>query len=246
MNSEKLIKSIREIEKDIQSDVGFLVTARFDSVELSYRIFKDNLHDLVNWLDQDDFPKFYFPLNDPRNNDLEINYWMKYTRKIHNVLAGAKTFVDHTCVAKDDIAKHKKDFGVQYEKLAETDLKNDPISKFVLDFRNRLLHNGLINYNVHYDLMNEEGISIKFKLNVKDLKAWGGWTAPSKCFLKTLDNEMDLTEILFDYDKRICEFNYKIKELLFSVFKEEINNYNKKVDKKNSLVDLWEVDNKEI
>jgi hypothetical protein len=232
----EIMRLLREIDSQFKKDVAFQVTGRASSLRFSYRIFKDNLNEFIKWTCEESYPKFYTLINDPRNHDLANEYWTTFIRKLHSVLAAAKTLIDHTFVVRNDIAKHNPVFGIKYNEIAELQLKNDPLAKFVSDFRNFIIHFGLIGYILQHTFDSQRGTVPRFILNIQDLKEWSGWTAPSSRFLLSLDEKTSIQDIFLQYDKKIQAFYEVFYSLVNTLFAEEIKNYQIEIDRYNALV----------
>lgn len=233
----EIMRLLREMDGKFEKDVACQVTGRASSLKFSYRIFKDNVNEFIKWTYEENYPNFFTLINDPRNHDLANEYWTTFIRKLHNVLAAAKTLVDHALVVRNDIAKHNPEFRIKYNELVEMQFKNDQLAKFVSDFRNFILHFGLIDYILRHTFDPQRGTVPKFILNIQNLKEWSGWTAPSSRFLLSLDEKISIQDIFLQYDKKIQAFYEGFYFLVNTLFAEEIKKYHIEINRYNGLAD---------
>jgi len=111
----------------------------------SHNIFVGNFKELKKACEIVENPEIGLKLmSQSMRGSLGVQAHMEINRLFHNFLAAAKTLVDHTRVFVED---HYSGTPLKqaYEQKVQAELANDPLTKFVQDFRNYMLHKGLPN-----------------------------------------------------------------------------------------------------
>ena len=111
--------------------------------------------------------------------------------------------------------------------------KIDNFIKFIKDFRHLIQHKNLppiqatlkiqpVDPNINIDTSNQ---SLVF--NKKELLEWGDWKKNSRDFIEEYEyEEINLKDILQDYQKFIKEFYKWIRSTIKDKFSKELNEYN--------------------
>ncbi len=135
------------------------------------------------------------------------------SRHIHNFVASSKTLVDHTRVFMQ-----KNYAGTQMHKYYQDQITStfstDPISKFVHDLRNYMLHKGLPNSHMFMSLEQDPAkpdrgaeITTGIRLDTKSLLEWSGWTAPAKQYLNQGGEYIYIDQFVDEYLTRVNQFH---------------------------------------
>jgi hypothetical protein len=142
------------------------------------------------------------------------------SRHIHNFAASSKTLVDHTRVFLDENYSKTEIIISAQTKIINT-FANDPVSKFVHDLRNYMLHKGLPNSNMFLSFQQDPAkpelgaeLTTGIRLDTKSLLEWSGWTAPAKKYLVQNDEYIDIHKFTEEYLLRVNEFHSWLTKLL--------------------------------
>lgn len=159
------------------------------------------------------------------DRDLTHQFHREIARLLHNYLAGAMTLVDHTRVFVDKNYEHtslRKEFKTRVDKA----FANNPLTRFVQDLRNYMIHRGPPPVNLSVSLKKgENGIldaTSQVGIKVSDLLEWKGWKAEAKTYLAAAGDVIDIYEIERDYTYIITSFHDELNELIRDFHAEEI------------------------
>jgi len=142
------------------------------------------------------------------------------SRHIHNFVASSKTLVDHTRVFMNEnyagTQTHKN-----YQAHIASTFAIDPVSKFVHDLRNYMLHKGLPNSHMFISMeqdpeKSELGAEITtgIRFDTASLLEWSGWTAPAKQYLEQAGKHIDIHQFVDNYLVRVNQFHSWLEVLL--------------------------------
>ena len=142
------------------------------------------------------------------------------SRHIHNFAASSKTLVDHTRVfLEENYSKTEVATSVK-TKIANT-FTNDPVSKFVHDLRNYMLHKGLPNSHMFLSLQQDPAkpelgatLTTGIRFDTKSLSEWSGWTTGAKQYLEQNKEHIDIHQFTEEYLIRVNEFHSWLESLL--------------------------------
>ncbi|SES79893.1 hypothetical protein SAMN05421676_101481 [Salinibacillus kushneri] len=172
---------------------------------MSYRIFQVNQIELSKLLDEY-ASNSDLALSLSSNREKLDDLFREITRLLHNFLAAAKTLVDHTRVFYNEEYK-----GTEFEKDYNSKIKGNfidiPISKFVQDLRNYILHKTLPIAGATLSFNMGAGISHSITLDAKSLKEWDKWTSKSKEYLESIpEDRIILKDVVDGYANQVTEF----------------------------------------
>jgi len=142
------------------------------------------------------------------------------SRHIHNFAAASKTLVDHTRVfLEENYSKTEVATSVK-TKIANT-FTNDPVSKFVHDLRNYMLHKGLPNSQMFLSFQQDPAkpelgaiLTTGIRFDTESLSEWSGWTAGAKQYLEQNKEHIDIHQFTEEYLTRVNEFHSWLENLL--------------------------------
>lgn len=142
------------------------------------------------------------------------------SRHIHNFVASSKTLVDHTRVFMEENYAGTQTHKYYQDQITST-FSTDPVSKFVHDLRNYMLHKGLPNSHMFMFLEQdpakpEQGAEITtgIRLDTESLLEWSGWTAPAKQYLEQAGEYIYIDQFVDEYLTRINQFHSLLEALL--------------------------------
>lgn len=192
------IERIKELEDRIQKSEGWIAHTRIKNFSLSHKVFNINYKEFKEFLQQ-----FSDPLTAPeiwrvdRRNLLE-QILDEAIRLLHNYLAAAKSLVDHTRVFVNEYYTNC-DFYTQYNNKIKEIFAESPLSHFVQDLRNYVLHKELpfTSATLHYGP--DTGISNTLFLDISTLREWNRWTSFSERYIANLKDKTDFRSFIDEY-----------------------------------------------
>lgn len=127
-------------------------------------------------------------------------------RHFHNFLAGVKTLVDHTRVLMDEpfiAAAHRK----EYVNMVTEVFGDDPLSRFVQDFRNYALHRGIPITGFEFSWSQGQDVSSTVYLELSQMEDWGGWKTLSREFISRNKPKVAMDALVDQYEQKAKVFH---------------------------------------
>lgn len=122
------------------------------------------------------------------NRQLLEEQFTEVYRLLHNFLAAAATLVDHTRRLMDQNtinaahkAEHSRDIKLIFE--------SDPLSRFVKDFRNYVLHRDRPKITLAVHLMSEPARH-ELLICLESMLTWSKWSPPARIFIESKSPEI--------------------------------------------------------
>jgi len=189
--------------------IGFVQQIILTSYRTSFHIYKDNFISLKKALSD-----YYEVLDSLLEKDVKRWHIQRnIIRHFHNVISSAKSFIDYLNISKREIA-FKEEFEIQIESV----FNKSELHDFMNLLRNYVIHihnlplisrremkknNGAIE-TVHYESFDKDRIveylnSLNKRSNSKNFLL-------AKEFLEKSPKHINLTEVLYEYDKLLSEF----------------------------------------
>jgi hypothetical protein len=133
-------------------------------------------------------------------------------RLVHNFVAASKTLVDHT---REFIQEYYAGTILEdeYKARVRTDFASDPVSKFVQDLRNYMLHKALPRSHmfIHFDNTSNDPDGPQLETGVRyltrALSEWDGWTAPAKVYIEAAGEHIDIHIFAEKYLEKVLRFH---------------------------------------
>jgi len=110
----RLGDKLHKLREQMNATEGHRIRLKIKALNTTYRVFVGNFHDLVKALNYFGNLENSMALWAEDNRDKLDEFMAEVGRYFHNFLAGAKTFVDHTRVFKNDMYEGK-DFDRVYQ-----------------------------------------------------------------------------------------------------------------------------------
>ena len=205
----RLEQELFELSEQIKATEGHRIQAKIRGLMGSYYVFESNYHWLVRALDYFGRKEFFMEVWREDNRAKLERFIDEVTRLLHNFLAGAQSLVDHTRVFKNKMYKGHR-FKKVYQEKVDRDLSHSPIVCFVQDLRNYVLHKQLPIASATLSFKGEGGTITEFdstvKLDVNELRAWNKWKPESRAYLDSLDDKVQIRELVEKYEGAIKAF----------------------------------------
>jgi len=132
-------------------------------------------------------------------------------RRLHNLLASAKTLVDLVRVMVNSHYDGTT-FHDEYLREIKTRFADDPLTQFVHGLRNYMLHYGLPLTSAEMEIKAGEAegqlsITSRFVLYLNALAEWDGWNGPAKTFLDAQESDLDILPFTEQYHAKIQSYH---------------------------------------
>lgn len=206
--------------EELQLSEGWIITEKFEHLGSTFHIFNINHKELLANIEQFKKPESLL-LWDVRNKK-EMDFFLKeVTRQLHNFVAGAKTFVDHTRIIAKELYENTE-FWTEYETQVKQQFVLNPLVQFVHDLRNYILHRDLplafasLTFEINWSL----------RISLKDMRKWKEWKPLSKQYINSKDDEL-IEYVINDYSKSIFSFHDWLYDRQLEIHKEAFDETNK-------------------
>ncbi len=139
---QQLRNRLRELSQEIKASEGFRIRSEMSLLKKNYLVFDGNYLNLKHILEEFEQSPVFLKLWDQKDRgklDLFINEVIRY---LHNYLAGAATLLDRMR-AFVDASQQGDGFGEEYQRRMDQQINNPPLSRFVKDLRDYMLHKEL-------------------------------------------------------------------------------------------------------
>ncbi|MBR0748233.1 hypothetical protein JQ582_30305 [Bradyrhizobium japonicum] len=183
-------------------------------------IFRGNTNQLLNLLASLTDPLEYSALLAAKDLEKSHEVMREVSRLFHNFLAAAMTLVDHTRVFVDEYylgTQVKREFSDRVNRT----FANNPLTRFVQDLRNYMVHRGLPPVQRHLTVQPVEGGKLGettaetgFQLSTADLLEWTGWKSDAKKYLAEAGMSIELLPLISRYRILIETFHNEFDDLL--------------------------------
>ncbi|MBZ5623091.1 MAG: hypothetical protein LAQ69_30865 [Acidobacteriia bacterium] len=128
-------------------------------------------------------------------------------RLVHNFVAGAFSFRDHTWALMRELSAVGDPLMREYEQKVAEVFADSLVAGFVQDLRNWSVHRGIlpVAFQSTYNVGRQEFVSsLVFSLDT--LRSWKGWNSRAKKFLATLDESPELMDVFSRYFSDVESF----------------------------------------
>ena len=121
-------------------------------------------------------------------------------RLVHNFVASAFSFRDHTMVLMDEVSASSEPLMQEYKQKVAEVFANSLVAGFVQDLRNWSVHRGIlpVSFLSTYDFEKQESVS-SLVFDFKTLRSWDGWSSRGKQFLEPLTRGPELMDVFSRY-----------------------------------------------
>jgi hypothetical protein len=144
-------------------------------------------------------------------------------RLIHNYVAAVGSLVDHT----RRIAKKLMDGDnlVAYQQRVDAEFKDDPLTTFLRDLRNYLLHVSHPPIRSTMRFGQDSIDSVGIELSPQELLHWDGWRKPSVGFIERYEDGIPLAKLVADYERKVYHFYKWLIDHLNNACKSELDEF---------------------
>jgi hypothetical protein len=211
--------------KDVISSKGMEFINRSYSRSVTRYIFTDNADKLIQHFNDHSDPIAY---SQSVAEGTKPQVMREAARLLHNFLAGASTLIDQTRVF---ISDHYlgTDVNKEFKSRIDRNFLHNPLSQFVKDLRNFMMHCGLPPVERHLTMARSSEVpsgtlsaETGFRLRKAELQKWDAWKADSKHFLEQQGDFIDLMDLVVRYRILIDTFHNEFDALLQEHHKDDL------------------------
>src|SRR6266516_3254492 len=236
MNEEDLSKGRRIVElgDEIEQLPGFKLQQEFFGLDLTRYIFERNFADLSNVIT--------FITTDPRgasliavkNRKKREAFGFEVIRGIYNDTAAAVSLVEHTMNLYDRLYGENNLFPEYHERVSRDFSK--PFLMFIKELRHYCQHikSPIITF-ITTDGSNGRLVT-RICIPLSDLQKYGVWKADAKRFLATIQERLDVMEVLGDFHNKEVAFQNWFRTRQEEIHADELKELDNKKDELRELM----------
>lgn len=198
----------RKLLDDVYRSPGMEYLNRQKSHQFSYNVFSGNFAELKKVLSIIENPDLFNKIMCDKNRENMGNpVHMELNRHFHNFLAAAKTLTEHTRVF---LREHYEDTKLKsdFNDKVKNEFSEDPLSRFIQDLRNYMLHKGLVGNSLSMTVKKIEGTE-KFTsestayIKKNDLEKWDKWSKQGKIYLESQEDKIKISSFCILYGEKV-------------------------------------------
>ena len=181
---------------------GFEVHCLLQSLSVSISTFIGNEQELVDKLSQHADFRSMLELAGPGNQSKLQSELRELIRLLHNYVASVMSLVDHSRRIAPKLFEEGQHLSI-YQDRIESQFTHDPMSQFLQELRNYVLHfaNPPARHVADFDPGHLKSVGIK--LDCRELLRWKGWNKYSRTFINSCDRSIALAEIVPEYGEKV-------------------------------------------
>ena len=221
MSSE--IKDIlNDQAKKINESHGTHLTNKLYQIQISLMAFEKNYKDLEKSLVDYSNPHISSKLWELGHKERARLYLWNVSRYLQNFLSSASTFRDHIRYLTQKIFD-KNEFIQEYEDQILKRFSEDPLSNFIMKFRNNYLHTCVAATFASFDLdiANSKIYSEIYIDKNQLLDIYNEWNSKSKEYINSLTDKTPLLNIVKAYYEIVLNFYKWYEQRFFQIYKVE-------------------------
>lgn len=206
-------ESLSNLRKAIDDSSGASFINRVHMRSFSLNIFLLNSQELIEITQQIKDPDEGLRLMSEGNQEEGTQVHREISRRIHNFVAAAQTLVEHS---RNFMREHYEgtDVFARYEARIKADFVSDPLSQFVKDLRNFMVHRGLPSSEMYLNITSggakpgvSDTIDTGARLRSAELLDWDRWSAPGRAFIVESGDHVDVLTVAQGYSEKATAFN---------------------------------------
>ena len=170
----------------------------------SYYVFRSNYNELKNALELFNRKEVRKEIRAIKNREKLDLFQDEVIRFFHNYLAAAKSLVDHTRIVTKELYGSKEFFN-EYNLRVKNTFGDSPLSHFVQDLRNYILHVGIPQMFAELAFDGSKETNSIF-LDLPSLKTWDRWSPKGRDYLNSLKKKVNLYKVIVAYCSLVNDF----------------------------------------
>jgi len=214
--------------KKINDSKGTILTNRIYQIQISLLTLEKNYKDLETSLINYSNPKVSSKLWELGHKERARLYLWNVSRFLQNFLSSAFTFREHLRFITRLVFRDNK-FLQEFEKQVMDIFGDDPLSNFIIKFRNNYLHTCVAGINASFNLefsknrINSQILLVKSQL----LNSSNKWNSQSLKFINSLKEETPLLEIMKKYFDKVFSFYHWYEKRYFEIYENDFKKLKK-------------------
>jgi len=196
----------------IQSSRGMEHLNRSHQRTFSLNIFRRNSQELIEIARRVSDPNEGLRLMSRDNREAGTQIHREVARRVHNFVAASLTLVEHTRIF---MREHYTGTPLldQYQAKVDAEFADDPLTRFVQDLRNFMLHNGLpdsqmfLDFQPNPELPGSGNFTTGIRIRTANLSTWSRWSDPARAFIDGSGDFLDIRSFAEAYTDKILPFH---------------------------------------
>ena len=198
-------------------------------LEISIYTFHRNfttLDGLLTFLTSDERADFLFIV---KNHDKLVEVGKEIVCALHNFVAAAQSLIDHTRNLYNKLYLPAQQFP-EYQERVITEFAQDSLAQFVKCLRQYCQHYKAPEINVQTTFPQgfEARPTRKVRLALNDLRTFDGWNATAKKYLQTVEEAVDIQQVVNEYRNKVMAFYRWVQERQDEIHIDEIKKFRAK------------------
>lgn len=214
------------LSAEVYQSEAFQIHLRFETLATNYFVFERNYEEIKRLLFAVEHPDTFDKLWTQDKQQEMSMVLREITRLLHNLVASAKTLVEHTRnLIKDWYAD--TEFLEEYQLEIDKRFKGNPIAGFIEDLRNYAMHFQLPPTIPLYEVKNdpdtkEQTTTQTILLEKQHLLQWSKWTDKGKLYLNDAEDRIKLVEVIDQYSQDVQDFHSWMRNRLIEIHSDEL------------------------
>lgn len=214
------------LSREIYDSEAFQIQLRLETLAVNYFVLQRNYEEIKILLMAVQHPNTFDQVWAPNKQQEMKRVLREVTRMLHNLVASAKTLVEHTRILiKEWYAD--TEFLRDYEIEVKKRFAGNPTVGFIEDLRNFGLHFRLPLISALFEIKNnpdtnEATAKQSIILDKSNLLQWQGWTAKGKIYLESANDRIGLEEVIDRYFQDVNDFHQWMRDRLVGIHSNEL------------------------
>ncbi len=206
----------------INQSKGIYLTNKIYQIQISLLALEKNYKELEKSLIDYSNPRISSKLWEHGHKERARLYLWNVSRLLQNFLSSAATFRDHVRYLTRQIFRDHV-FLDEFKNKIKNTFGDDPLSNFIMIFRNNYLHTCVAATSASFKLdFNNHRIISSILISKKQLlDTYSEWTVKSKDYINTLPDEVPLLVIVKEYYDKVYIFYQWYEQRYFKIFEDE-------------------------
>jgi len=236
LNEEDLSKNRRIVElgDEIEQLPGYKLQQDFFGLDITRYIFDRNFSDLSNLITFITIDPRGATLHTVENRNKREAFGFEVIRGIYNYTGAAVSLVQHTMKLYGRLYG-KNNLFPEYHERSKKDF-DTPLLTFIQDFRNYCQHikSPIITFLTADD--SNGRLVTRICIPLSDLQEYVEWKAQAKSFLATVQERLDVMEVLVDFHNKEVAFQNWFRTRQEEIHADELKELDDKKDELRALM----------
>jgi hypothetical protein len=224
MSATEESESSYELFKQINDSKGMKFLNELHARSFSLNILRMNALALIEAALHVSDPDHGMTLMMKANREAGQQAHRELNRHLHNFTASAMTLVEHTRVFMNNGYFNTTVFAFYKAQISNT-FSSDPVSQFVQKLRNYMVHKGLPNSVMFFNLENDPAKGTSFQTGIRletaSLLEWNGWSPPARKYIEAAGDALEIRRFAEEYLTRVNRFHEGLEDALHQFHAED-------------------------